>query len=270
MEKKRVLIITQEMKPYLGHTDISDITRQLSQYIQEDGMDIRVLMPRFGNINERRHRLHEVVRLSGINISVGEDDYPLVIKVGSLPGTRMQVYFLDNEDLFKRNGDIFDAKKKTFYKDNAERMAFFCKGAMEIVKKFGWAPDIIHCHGWMTGLIPVYVKKAYKDEPVFKDAKIVYSVYKENIFNQLNDGLEKMATLNGSVKPKELAIFKEASFVNINQGAINYSDAIVAGEEISKDMEGVVEKATMPVVKHNSEEEDKFLSYTQLYNSLAS
>ena len=157
MDKKRVLFVTQEMHPYLSDTGIAQIARHLPQYMQEQGMEIRVLMPRFGNINERRNRLHEVVRLSGINIMIQDDDYPLVIKVASLPGARIQVYFLDNEDLFSRKSVFRDSKDK-FFKDNGERMVFFCKGVLETVKKFGWAPDIIHCHGWLTSLIPLYVK----------------------------------------------------------------------------------------------------------------
>src|SRR5690606_16216133 len=143
------------------------ITRELPQHIQENGMDIRVLMPRFGHINERRNRLHEVVRLSGINIVVNEADYPLMIKVASLPGLRLQVYFLDNEDFVERKHTFRD-KKQTFFKDNDDRMIFFCRGVIETVRKFGWPPHLIHCHGWMTSLIPYFLKTTYKDDPVFK------------------------------------------------------------------------------------------------------
>ena len=146
MEKKKVLIVTQEMEPYTDLSIISNIARQLPQHIQENGMEIRVLMPRFGTINERRHRLHEVVRLSGMNIIVDDDDYPLIIKVASLPGARMQVYFLDNEEFVKRKRVFTDENDKPF-EDNADRMIFFCKGVIETVRKFGWPPDIVHCHG---------------------------------------------------------------------------------------------------------------------------
>jgi len=155
MSNNKVLIVTQEMNPYTALTEISNIARKLAQYIQENGMEIRVLMPRFGTINERRHRLHEVVRLSGMNIIVDDDDFPLIIKVASLPEARMQVYFLDNEDFFKRKS-IFENDKGEPFEDNADRMVFFCKGVIETVKKFGWAPDIVHCHGWMTSLIPLF------------------------------------------------------------------------------------------------------------------
>jgi len=154
MEKKRVLIVTQEMEPYLIQSEVSKVIGSYPQYVQEHGLEIRVLMPRFGSINERRHRLHEVVRLSGINISVADEDYPLLIKVASLPGARMQVYFLDNEDFFKRKS-VFSDETDGFYDDNTERMVFFCKGVIETVRKFGWPPHIIHCHGWMTAFVPL-------------------------------------------------------------------------------------------------------------------
>ena len=192
-DKKKVLIVTQEMLPYLPDSPTAKVSRHLPEYLKTKGkMELRILMPRFGTINERRHRLHEVVRLSGINIIIDEDDYPLIIKVASLPKARMQVYFLDNEDFFKRKF-IFNNKSGKFYKDNVERMVFFCKGVIETVKKFGWPPDIIHCHGWMTALTPLYIKKLYQDDPHFADAKVVYSVY-DNGFNKNWDSnfLEKL------------------------------------------------------------------------------
>ena len=158
---KKALIVTHEMNPYIIYTAMADIARQLPEQLQNEGMEIRILMPKFGVINERRHRLHEVVRLSGINIVVNNDDFPLIIKVASLPGARMQVYFLDNEDYFKRKG-VFEDEEEEMYNDNAERTIFFCKGVLETVKKFGWPPDIVHCHGWMSSLIPMYLKTAYK------------------------------------------------------------------------------------------------------------
>jgi len=191
MDKKKVLIITQEMQPYTALSEIAEIARQLPQYVQEKGMEIRVLMPRYGTINERRHRLHEVVRLSGMNIIVDEDDYPLIIKVASLPGARIQVYFLDNDDFFKRKS-VFEDDKGNAFEDNEDRMIFFCKGVIETVKKFGWPPDIIHCHGWMTSLVPFYLKTAYKTEPLFQQSKVVYSIYGEEVGKDFSkDFLEK-------------------------------------------------------------------------------
>ena len=188
MSKTKVLVVTQEMQPYTIAKDISTTVRALAPYLQRNQMEIRVLMPRYGTINERRHRLHEVVRLSGMNIIVDDNDYPLIIKVASLQdkSTRMQVYFLDNEDFFKRKF-VHTDKSGKYFDDNADRAAFFCKGVIETVKKFGWPPDIIHCHGWMTSLIPFYLRTAYSTEPLFQDSKIVYSLYQDGAEDQLSE-----------------------------------------------------------------------------------
>ena len=238
MSKKRVLIVTQEMEPYTTLSVVSKIARKLPQYIQEHGMEIRVLMPRFGTINERRHRLHEVVRLSGMNIIVDEDDYPLIIKVASLPGTRMQVYFLDNEEFFKRKQIFTDAGGKPF-EDNADRMIFFCKGVLETVKKFGWAPDLIHCHGWMTSLIPFYLKMAYANEPIFKDAKVIYSLYEAEMTGDLAERFAEKASIN-DLEPEDLKAYQNGTGVTLHHGASQFSDALIVGSE--GQMDGVKDK----------------------------
>lgn len=266
MKKKRLLIVTHALDPYTVSESISKIARDLSQQLQQTGMEIRILMPRFGNINERRHRLHEVVRLSGININVNDEDYPLVIKVASLPGTRMQVYFLDNEDLFKRNGDIVDAKNK-IYKDNAERMTFFCKGVMEIIKKFGWAPDIIHCHGWMTSLVPLYAKTAYKNEPVFKNSKVIYSIYDHTDFKPIKKGLEGMATINGSVSKKEISNYAGDTISSLNTAVVDFVDSVIkVNAKTLNGIDKVIKKKKVKTINHP--EKEFFEIYKDLYKSL--
>lgn len=235
MEKKRILFISQEMKPYTETGVMSDIVNQITQYVSSNGYEIRVLMPRFGTINERRHRLHEVVRLSGMNIIVDDDDYPLIIKVASLPGSRMQVYFLDNEEFFKRKFIYTDAAGKQF-DDNLDRMVFFCKGSIETVKKFGWVPDIIHCHGWMTSLIPLYLRTTYKDEPIFRNAKIVYSVYDEELDMPFDKKFLTKASIN-NLDPKKLEDFYSGKSYRLHQGAMKYTDALMVGsEKLDKDV----------------------------------
>jgi starch synthase len=253
MEKKRVLIVTQEMKPYLIKSTIAQVARELPQYIQEQGLEIRVLMPRFSLINERRHRLHEVVRLSGINITVHQEDHPLVIKVASLPGARMQVYFLDNEDMFKRKGAWGD-EQTPFYDDNSERMIFFCKGVMETVKKFGWAPDIIHCHGWMTSLIPYYLKTSHKGDPVFKNTKVIYSVYENAFKNKLPKSFNAKAPVSAGdpvFKP-----FINSDNTSLNLGGVTLADGVVVGSEnIAKEVSALIAKNGKPVLGYKNEEE---------------
>lgn len=269
MEKQRVLIVTQELNPYAGESDISKFLEGLPLHIQNGGMEIRVLMPCFGNINQRRHRLHEVVRLSGINIIIDEDDYPLVIKVASLPGARIQVYFLDNEDLFDGKNTFFDSKKK-FYKDNAERMIFFCKGVLEIVKKFGWAPDIIHCHGWMTSLIPLYVKTVYKNEPIFDQAKVIYSLYESAFKDSLGPQFVIKAPINNALDKKDLKYFEDADFDGINMGAIEHADGVVTATKkittkIGKTLKGQNGKPTLAYMNGG---EKALEAYLEFYNKL--
>ena len=229
MSKKKVLIVTQEMLPYTELSNIAEIARRLPQYVQENGMEIRILMPRYGLINERRHRLHEVVRLSGMNIIVDDDDFPLIIKVASLPEARMQVYFLDNEDFFKRKF-IFNDEKGDPFEDNPDRMVFFCKGVIETVKKFGWPPDIIHCHGWMTSLIPLYLKTAYKNEPLFQHSKVVYSAYDTTLESTFDEDFIEKATIN-NLTVDDLQSFKNGTGITLHQGGIAFADAIVEGSD---------------------------------------
>ena len=267
MSKKRVLIITQEMQPYLNGSDIGDIARALPQYIQDQGSEIRVLMPRYGVINERRHRLHEVVRLSGMNIILNDDDYPLIIKVASVPGARMQVYFLDNDDLFKRKY-IFHDENEQFYEDNAERMVFFCKAALETVKKFQWAPDIIHCHGWMTSLIPMYIKTTYKREPVFQNTKVVYSMY-DGMFKETlskEKFLEK-APISVNIEKTDLAQYADYNHIGLSKGAASFSDGVIIGSKaIDKDISKYLKASGKPVLEFT--EEDYLTKYSEFYNQL--
>ncbi len=266
MDKKRVLIITQEMKPYTALSEISEIARKLPQYCQDSGMEIRVLMPRFGTINERRHRLHEVVRLSGMNIIVDDDDYPLVIKVASLPGARMQVYFLDNEDFFKRKQLFADDDGKPF-QDNADRMIFFCKGAIETVKKFGWSPDIIHCHGWMTSLVPLYLKTVYKNEPLFKSSKVVYSLYDTTYEETFSENFFQKAAIN-NMEDNELKEYKGSAGITLHDGASKLSDAVILGSEsLNGNVTKKITEWGVPVLGFQAEE-NYLNAYLEFYNTL--
>ena len=254
------------MQPYTALSEVAAIARKLPQYIQEKGMEIRVLMPRFGTINERRHRLHEVVRLSGMNIIVDDDDFPLIIKVASLPGARMQVYFLDNEDFFKRKSVFEDSKGKPL-KDNPDRMVFFCKGVIETVKKFGWPPDIVHCHGWMTSLIPFYLKTAYKNEPLFQNSKVVYSLYNGTMEDSFGDNFLEKATIN-NLEPEDLKDFNVDGKITLHNGALMSSDAVIRGSENFSEMdEKTVSGLEVPVLEYQNEE--GFLAaYLEFFNNL--
>jgi starch synthase len=266
--KKRILFIANEMSPYLEMTEFAEIVNRLAVKSNESGMEVRCIMPRFGIINERRHRLHEVVRLSGINVSIDGDDYPLVIKVASLPNARLQIYFLDNEDLFKRK-TLFHDENENWFSDNILRTVLFCKGALETVKKFGWPPDIIHCSGWMTGLIPMYIKTAYKKEPVFSNCKIIYTIGQNTFKEKLGADFVRLASINVNIKEKDLEPFKEGNNVSMFKGGATYADAITFGaEKVDKKLVDEFSKVKgKKVLKYNAESD--LTDYLQLYAELA-
>ena len=266
--KKRILFIASEMSPYLEETDFSSIVNQLAIKANDSGFEIRCIMPRFGVINERRHRLHEVVRLSGINVSVDNDDYPLQIKVASLPNARLQVYFLENEDFFKRKFIYHDENEKWF-DDNDLRTIFFCKGALETVKKFGWPPDIIHCSGWMTGLIPMYLQTAYKKEPVFGNSKLIYTIGQNTFKEKLGPDFLKKALIHPSLKEKDLEVYKEATNTAMFRGGATFADAITFGaDKVEKKLlEEFTKVRGKKTLLYN--EESDLTEYLQLYGDLA-
>ena len=260
----KLLIVTQEMEPFTALTEISKVVRQLAPAMKDKGMDIRILMPRFGTINERRHKLHEVVRLSGMNIIVDDDDYPLIIKVATLAPFRLQIYFLDNEEFFKRKS-IFEDDEEVPFADNADRMVFFCKGVIETLKKFGWAPDIIHCHGWMTSLIPMYLKKVYQNEPIFQESKIIYSAYKHTTDSVFAEKFLSKATIN-ELTEEDLSKYIENDTLSLSKGAIEYSDSVTVGSEELTDF--VNENAEGKVILGYQEEEQLIDGYLGLYKNL--
>lgn len=254
MSKKRVLFVTQEMNPYTTVSEVSDIVKSLAPLTHGKGMEVRVLMPKYGNINERRHRLHEVVRLSGMNIIVDDDDYPLIIKVASLPGARLQVYFLENEEFFKRKA-VFQDSDGNAFDDNQERMVFFCKGVIETVKKFGWGPDIIHCHGWMTSLVPFYLKTVYKNDPIFENSRIIYSAYKNEFESKFTSKFLELAAIN-NLEKEDLAIFKEKTKIKLSNGGMKYADAVVKGSEsLPKDSQALFDSLEVPKLDYVGLEE---------------
>ncbi len=265
MAKTKLLIVTHEMSPFLELTRISEITRNLPQAMQEKGFEIRILMPKFGNINERRNRLHEVIRLSGMNIIIDNNDNPLIIKVASIPSARMQVYFLDNEDYFQRK-QVFRDKEGKFYEDNDERAIFFCKGALETVKKLGWSPDVVHCHGWMTALVPAYIKTIYKDDPTFKNSKVVYSAYERDFTEKLNENFATKAVMSGMTE-NDTKVFETTDSIGVDCGAIAYSDAVVIGDEnIHEDVLKYVKNSNKPTLAYNLTED--FENFFNFYEEL--
>jgi starch synthase len=254
MEKKRVLFVSQEITPYIEETTIARIGRFLPQGIQEKGKEIRTFMPRYGSINERRNQLHEVIRLSGMNLIIDNNDHPLIIKVASIQQARMQIYFIDNEDYFQRKATLYDKNGK-FFEDNDERAIFFARGVLETVKKLGWAPDIIHCHGWFTSFVPLYVKKSYRDNPLFAETKVVMSIYDDDFKEEMPSDISKKIKYDGVTK-QDLAYYKKTNFVSLIKAAVEYSDGMIVGsKKINKEILEYIGKTGKPILDFQGDEE---------------
>ena len=266
MKKQRILYVSQEITPYLPESEMSLIGRFLPQGIQERGREIRTFMPKYGSINERRNQLHEVIRLSGMNLIIKDTDHPLIIKVASIQAARMQVYFIDNEDFFERKAVLCDAKGKEF-KDNDERAIFFARGVLETVKKLRWAPDLVHCHGWFTSVIPLYLKRAFIEDPLFHDTKVIYSVYGNAFKNNLNSDFQNKLQMEG-ISSEDVAVIQKPDFIQLNKMAIDHSDGIIiASQDAPKEIVDYVKVSGKPVLDLMGQEE-YVEAYSDFYNQI--
>ena len=254
MKDKRILYVSSEVMPYLPETEISSMAFEASRMVNSNKGQIRIFMPRYGNINERRHQLHEVIRLSGMNLVINDMDVPLIIKVASIPKERMQVYFIDNEDYFKRKATFEDEAGKLF-DDNDERAIFFAKGVVETVKKLNWSPDIIHVHGWLASFLPLYLKKYYDKEPLFENSKIVTSIYNQGYNGKLSAKVTEKIMFDG-IDEKHIEELKEPDYINMMKVAIKNSDAIIFGsEELPEELEEYLKGHDMPMLKYHKKED---------------
>ena len=254
MKDKRILYVSSEVIPYLPETEISSMSFEAPRMVNNNGGQIRIFMPRFGNINERRHQLHEVIRLSGMNLVINDLVMPLIIKVASIPKERMQVYFIDNEDYFKRKATLTDEEGNLF-PDNDERAIFFAKGVIETVKKLNWAPDIIHVNGWLSSLLPLYLRNYYGNEPLFNTAKIVTAVYNQDFEGTLDPALYKKVLFDG-LENEQVKHLKKPTYINLMKTAVDNSDgAIIAGDNIPEELKKYLSKQTIPVLEFKNREE---------------
>ncbi len=267
MSKIKVLYVSQEITPYVPESEMSTLGRFLPQRMMEKGMEIRTFMPRFGKINTRRHQLHEVIRLSGMNLVVNDVDHPLIIKVASIQPARMQVYFIDNEEYFQRKAFLIDEIGEAF-PDNDERSIFFVKGVLETVKKLGWSPDIIHCHGWMTSLLPVYLKTTYKDDPLFNESKIVYSAFSDIPNGELDKDLKSKLKFD-NIEDEYLKHLDSISYDGLHKTALDLSDAIVVGDEaISNEVRDHIDSKDVPTLINEFEPEEYGDPFENLYQQI--
>ena len=250
--KTKILYVSQEILPFSPETSTSQSSRFMPQAVHEGGKETRIFMPRYGKINERRHQLHEVIRLSGMNLIVDDTDHPLIIKVASIPQIRLQVYFIDNQEFFHRKA-FFHDENMNMFPDNDMRMIFFTKGVLETVKKLGWAPDIIHCHGWFASLMPIYVKKLYKRDPHFADAKIVTSLYNDAFEGPLDKKIAEKISFD-SIKMEDMQHLSAPSHTNLLKQALQYSDAAIVGEAgVNPELEQYCSSIDVPLLRQNDE-----------------
>ncbi len=267
MEKTKILFVTQDITPFLKDSPMGLISRHLPQGIQERGREIRTFMPRFGNINERRNQLHEVIRLSGMNLIIDDTDHSLIIKVASIQQARLQIYFIDNEDYFHRKF-VYRDKNNVFFADNDERAIFFARGVLETVKKLGWSPDVIHCHGWMSALTPHYVKRSYHENPLFANSKIVLSIYDDDFTESLHQNFAAKLKSEG-IPTKDLKHLKAPNYVNLMKSAIDLSDGVIIGSpEINSELQDYLAetgKLTLPL----QTEEAYIDAYNDFYEQIA-
>ena len=263
MRDKRVLIVSSEVVPYLPENELSTTSFEAAKMIHGKGGQTRIFMPRFGLINERRHQLHEVIRLSGMNLVINDMDMPLIIKVASIPKERMQVYFIDNDEYFKRKA-LFSDEDNNLFEDNDERAIFFAKGVVETVKKLNWSPDVIHVHGWMASLLPLYIREYYKDNPLFTDSKIITSVYNNGFEGSLNSKFADKIMYD-NISASKIETISNPNYINILINAMENSDAVIKGsEELPDEIEAFLSDSDKPVLDYSSKEEFKE-SYTDFY-----
>lgn len=254
MKDKRILYVSSEVVPYLPENDISSTSFEAPKSINAAGGQTRIFMPKFGNINERRHQLHEVIRLSGMNLVINDLDMPLIIKVASIPKERMQVYFIDNEDYFKRKATYSD-EDGALFDDNDERAIFFAKGVIETVKKLNWSPDIIHVHGWLASLLPMYLRHYYGNEPLFSESKIITSIYSQGFEGTLDTDMHKKVLFDG-IEDDAVKYLENPTHDNLLKVAIDNSDGLVYGsEEISEDLKAYTENMEIPILPYRKKEE---------------
>jgi len=262
MRQKKILFASQEISPYLPETYMSTVGLNLPKHSIEKGNETRVFLPKFGVIKEKANNLHEVIRLSGMNLIIDDFDHQLIIKVASIQSARMQIYFIDNDEYFPRKVMFFD-ENGNFLPNTEERIMFYCKGVIETVKKLGWSPEIIHCQGWFSALIPMYIKKIYNQDPLFKDTKVIFNVYDTEYKGLIDPVIVEKLLFENNLNPSDLYLLKKPTFENLCKFAISYSDAIIQGSKnINKRVLSYMKESNLPFMEYPGEE-----NYEDQYNN---
>ncbi len=268
MEKPKILYVCEEIYPYLPESPVATLCRTLVQGMQERGGEIRAFMPRYGVINERRNQLHEVIRLSGMNLIIDDNDHQLIIKVASIPSARVQIYFIDNDDYFSRKALLVDGDGKEF-DDNDERAIFFARGVLETVRKLRWKPDVVHCHGWFSAFTSIYLRQIFTDDPLFCDAKIVYTIYDQDLKESLNVALTDKLVKEGADK-KKLDLISVPSYQNIVKLVIDNADGvIIETPTLPAELADYLAAAKVPVLGYMEKESPEYLdNYRKFYDEI--
>jgi starch synthase len=264
MAKKKILFINQEIAPYVPDSNMAIMGRALPQAMQERGYEIRTFMPKWGNINERRGQLHEVIRLSGMNLIIDDTDHPLIIKVASIQSARIQVYFIDNDDYFTKRQMAADEQGED-YPDNGERAIFFARGVLETVKKLRWVPDIIHCQGWMSSVVPLYIKTAYHEEPSFANTKVVTSLFSKSLKKDLGQNFKKCVPFR-EAKAELLQQYNDNfDFDELGKLAIDYSDGVIlADKDVNKALLKYANQKNTPLLEYKEDFADAYEAFYDL------
>ena len=268
MDVNKVLFVSQEIAPYLPETPMATMSRDLSQAVQEKGIEVRTFMPKYGFINERRNQLHEVIRLSGMNLIIDDTDHPLIIKVATLQPAHMQVYFIFNEDYFARN-ITKQLETVTSPEDNDERSIFFVRGTLETVKKLRWVPSVIHCAGMISALAPLYIKDYYADDPSYRDTKVVFSIFDDDLPQPLDERLYDKLKFDGLKESHIKALKgKRADKLMLTKLALEHSDGVVqCAEHVCPEVMDLVKKSKLPFLPYQGES-GNVDAYIDFYKSL--
>lgn len=272
MSKTKILFINTEVMPYLPESRMSSLGRRLPQELLEAGHEVRIFMPRFGPINERRNQLHEVIRLSGMNLIINDTDHPLIIKVASIQAARMQVYFIDNDDFFTHRKVYGEENKE--YSDNAERCVFFARGVIETIRKLRWKPDVVYCQGWFAAIAPVYIKKSFGEDPCFRGCKVVYdlfgNVFKSPLQNNFYSTVKREGVLKADlIETKDKAV----DFTMLSRLAVKFSDGLIISDNTPEAaaIREYAESRNLPIMDATSEELDiaQYDAFFEQFNSKA-
>ncbi len=263
----KILYAAAEISPFARMTYTADLLRFLPASLQDKGFEIRILLPKYGTINDRRNRLHEVIRLSGIEVEVGDTKESMKIKVASIPNAKLQVYFLDNDTYFKRKGLFKDPKKDEFYPDNDERLAFYNKGVLETVMKLGWEPDIIHCHDWPAGLIPLLVKTKYKDEKIFQNTQVIYNLHHSE--NEGTADTAKILELLGLPEDVDINKLTDNGKVDLLKLGLMFSDHVVTGNYLKDEFDDVFKELNITPKQIQGSPEDVSNKFSDYYKVIA-